>query len=187
MVFYNKKFERWINLFIENPLKSWWKGRKYFKFPTISIRFISNHKKYCPYISYDRIGKILDIRSCDVAFKYKYDEICYELYPYIWFCLFRRFGLYIEFHMYYHDEFNKKVCLDDMYWEFLLNCVYEKKPLSKAYSTWFNTSFLYKENNNFINIPIPVVSKSLNKQGIEKIRKELGLYIPKKNGVFNSR
>lgn len=58
--------------------------------------------------------------------------------------------------------------LDDMYLEFLLNYVYEKKPLCRSYSTWLMHSFLYKEDDQCMSIPISVVSMPLNKKGIEK-------------------
>lgn len=169
MVFYNKKFERWINLFIENPFKSWWKARKYFKLPKISIHFFSNPIYNCPYASFKWIGKILDIRSCDVQFKYKYDDIRYEYSPYIWVCFFKRFGFSINFNTYYKDEFGDTQLLDDFYWEYLLNYVYENKSLIEAFGYWYHDSKICKEHKVYFLIPI--VPESLNKCGLKEFKK----------------
>lgn len=178
-----------INYIIENPFKTWWKARKYFKRPTISVSIhrVSKIRGY-PYASYNALGKILDIDIQDILWKDKFDSPRYERGPLIYICLFRCIALSISFHIYYLSEFGEKQNGDSEYWEYLLNWLYYKKRKTlKCYSTWVGDSKLYKKveygnaedgsEDTFtpFNYIIPCVSLSLNKRGIKKLKQELNL------------
>lgn len=125
-----------FNLYIENPLKTWWKVRKLFKFPNISIKFFYNPRFNCPYISLKSIGKLLDIWSSDVVWKDKYNTPYYEESPFVWFCLLGKFGFSIDFHIYYKDKSGKLACGDIYYWEYILDYLYYNKDLNKSCNNW---------------------------------------------------
>lgn len=179
MVWWNRRFTKYFNFFIENPLKSYWKAKKYFKCPKISIHFFSNPIHNCPLASFKYIGAILDIQSHDVMWKTKYNSIRYERPPYIWICFFKRFGFSINFNIYYKDEFNETEPLDDWYWEYLLEYTKNNQKLSEAYSVCYGTSKLYyvwdyeKNEKKHKDYLIPIVKESLNKEGIKQLKKEL--------------
>lgn len=174
-MWWNKKFDRWISICIENPLKTWKLAKKYFKKPKIKIHFFTNPIYDCPYMSLNSIAKIIDIEAFDVCWKDKYDSPRHERSPYIWVCFFKKFGFSISWHIYYQDEFDIKQDGDAFYWEFLLDYLYYKKSL-KNYPVWTSSSLLYKyEDDNDVYTPItfviPVVSMSLNKTGIKELKK----------------
>lgn len=177
-MWWNKKFNKWINICIENPLKTWKQAKKYFKKPKCSIYFFHNPIYNCPFMNLNRIAKIIDIMASDVMWKDKYNSSRHERSPYIWVCLFRKFGFSINWHVYYYDEFNTKRSGDMYYWEYLLDYLYYRKSL-KCYSVWTGTSKLYKQISEYgekedtykpIEYVIPVVKMSLNKKGIEKLK-----------------
>lgn len=180
-MWWNKHFNKWIDICIEDPLKTWKRVKTYFKKPKLFLHFFTNPIYCCPYASLNSIAKILDIRSFDVGWKDKYDTPRHERNPYIWVCFFKRFGFNIIWHISYKDEFGNPQDGDMYYWEYLLNYLYYEKTL-KGYSTWIQTSKLYKvvedygeEDDTYkaLEIPIPVVSMSLTKEGINKLKKEL--------------
>lgn len=179
LVMYNGFDYKWIHYFLENPFRSWWKVRKYFKRPKLSFHVFSHPVYNCPYATYNTIGKILDISTVDVGWKTKYDDIRFERSPYIWVCFFKRFGFSINFHFYYKDEFNEKQQFDDGYWEYLLDYLYRGNNLAKHIPTWLGTSKIYKEYDYdkekylFKDYIIPVVQYSLTKKGIQKLKEDL--------------
>lgn len=175
---YNTKFENYINYFIENPLKTWWKCRKYFKRPKISIHFFISPLYNCPYASYKWIGKIIDISCVDVYWKTKYDDIRYERPPYIWVCFFKRFGFSINFNTYFRNEFNEKCNFNEYYWDYLLTYLYRNNDLSKV-PTYIGTSKIYKQINpkddsiKFVDSVVQIVQYSLTKKGIKQLKYNL--------------
>lgn len=181
---YSDNYFAW---FIENPLKTWWKARKYFKLPKIKPHFhlVYKYKNY-PYASYRRIGKILDIWITDVMWKDKYDSPRHERNPLIWICLFRKFAFSITFNVFYLDEFGERQNGDMEYWEYLLEWLYYKKERTlRCYSSWTGNSRLYRvrhwgkaedsSEDTYTSAPyiIPCVSMSLNKKGIKELKREL--------------
>ena len=187
MLYTKNNWDSYFNIRIENPLKTWWKARKYFKFPKIKFKFYLVHKygPY-PYATYHWIGKILDISIIDVSWKDKYNSPRHEESPNIFICLFRKFALSIFLYNTYYNEFNEKVNGDLYYWEYLLSWLYYTKDRSlKCYSTWITDSKIYKEiiygneedGSEDVTKPriytIPVVAMSLNKRGMNKLKGEL--------------
>lgn len=179
MAWYNKRFEEWVNIYIENPFKTWKRAKKYFKRPKFKgfFHIVRTYRHY-PYACYDRIGKILDIRITDVGWKDKWDSPRHEESPNIFICLFRKFAFTGRFYISYYDEFGEKKNGDCYYWEYLLDYLYYSKSL-KSYSCWTSNSKLYKLYSNaedtykpFKEV-VPVVAMSLNKEGIKQLKEEL--------------
>lgn len=154
---------RYFNILIENPLKTWWKAREYFKLPKIRIHKIGKliHKKvhtqfgdyvddglaYCPYGCLDRIGRILSIYSMDVLWKDKFDTPRHERSPIIWVLFFHRIGFCITFDITYQWEFGEEVSGNMEYWEFLLTYLYYNHDLKIALQTsecWTRSSKLWR-------------------------------------------
>lgn len=169
---------KWINIDIENPLKTWWKARKYFKFPNISIKSAFRFEK-------SKLGKILNIECWDLMWKDKFRSPRHEINPHIYIDIFSFIHIYIEFTKTYLNEFGEKSNGDTMYWEYMLSYLYYKNNL-KGYSTWQTDSKLYKYIDKYGNkedgtediykpfpLVLPCVSTSLNKKGIKQLKKEL--------------
>lgn len=157
-------FNKYFNIFIENPLKTWWKAKEYFKFPKIEIHKVGKliHKKvhtefgdyvddglyWCPYVYTDKLKSILNIFSSDVLWKDKYDSPRHERNPIIWILFFKRIGFCITFNVTYLDELGKVRDGNMYYWEFLLNYVYYEHDLKLALNAsgpWTVSSKLWKQ------------------------------------------
>lgn len=174
----------WINIHLENPLKTWWKARKYFKFPNISI-YGGKLKYSFPYACKDRIGKILDINFSELGWKDKYDSPRHESNPYIFICLFRFLYISIIFHKRFYDEIGRPKNGSMEYWEYILDYLYYKKKLTLA-SSWVYTSKIFKtidsygesedgseDKYKYMDIRIPIEKYSLNKRGIKELCQEM--------------
>lgn len=179
-MWWNKKFNKWVSICIENPLKTWHAARKYFKRPKCVIHFFSNPIYNCPYANLKHIAKILDIMSSDVMWKEKYGTSRHERSPYIWVCFFQTFGFSLNWHIYYEDEFGKKTNGDSYYWEYLIDSMHLGYSL-KEFPLWIYTSKLYKKCVDYgdeedkdtykaMEMVIPIVSMSLNEKGVEKLK-----------------
>lgn len=124
---------KFIYVKINNPFKTWWKAKKYFKRPKIRFNIsIHNPINYVKY--YARRGGLfilLDIQ--DVSWKYKYNDISFEYEPYINIVLFSIFNVNIRFAQNYN---NRDYTLE--YWESILMYVYKNTSLLEAlkYSLW---------------------------------------------------
>lgn len=181
-MWWNKHFNKWVNICIENPLKTWKQAKEYFVKPKSKIHFFKNPIYNCPYMNLKRIARIIDIYSSDVMWKEKYCTPRHERSPFVWVCFFRKFGFSINWNVYYRDEFNQIQKGDVYYWEYLLDYLYFNKSLT-AISTWIGISMLYSKTDygdteeKDVKIPldtvIPVIAISLNKKGIEKLKEEL--------------
>lgn len=162
-----------IHIHLSNPFKTWWKARKYFKFPNVKMKFEA-HLNNFPYAHKDYIGKILDVNFHDVTWKDKYNSPRHEINPYIFICLFRSLCLHIVFHKNFYDEIGNKIDESSIYWEYLLDYVYYSKKLRIA-DCWETTSKIYKKeignNTKYMSIRISTEKYSLNKKGIEEINK----------------
>lgn len=109
---------------MENPLRTWWKVRKWFKFPKPSIYF-------GPIISWLPCGlpnKWIELYSYDVTWKDKYDSPRFEFTPQINLELFKKYQLLLTF------QTNN----NDVYWETILDIIYYNKSLKEAIdrNTW---------------------------------------------------
>lgn len=181
------KVNDYFGIVLENPFKTWWKARKYFKIPKTEISFFC--KKYpgfipAPYASVNRLSKIIDINIQDVGWKDKWNSPRHENNPFIFVCLFRKFGFLIQPKIYGINEFGEKKEEDIIYWEYLLDYIYYCKNL-RLDSCWTSDSRIFtivkkwgnKEDGTEderipLKIAIPTHLISLNKKGL-KIFKRL--------------
>ena len=109
---------------MENPLRTWWKVRKWFKFPKPSLYF-------GPITSGLPCGfpnKWIELHSYDVTWKDKYDSPRFEFTPQINLELFKKYQLLLTF------QTNN----NDVYWETILDIIYYNKSLKEAIdrNTW---------------------------------------------------
>ena len=176
------KFGNLIHLSLENPFRTWWKARKYFKMPKLNI-CIRKLGWYFPYARYDYIGRILDISTKDVRWKDKYDSPRYEGNPYIFICLFRTICLEVNFYIPRLAETGNIEDGSSYYWEYLLNYLYYKYSL-KVTDVWEYNSKIYSYTKYYGNsengeedrkVPFRFVVQtplfSLNKKGLKEFNK----------------
>lgn len=123
-----KWYDNLISFSIENPFKTWWKARKYFKFPDVRVVLTDNIHAY-PYASSKWRGTLLDIDIHDVYWKDKYDSPRHERNPLIYICLFSKWSLWITFHKTFINEFGDKTDESIHYWEYMLDYLYYSKSL----------------------------------------------------------
>lgn len=171
-----------VHININNPFKTWWKARKYFKKPSIKCHF--GLLKYSfPYANRDYIGKIIDISIQDVMWKDKYDSPRHERNPYVWICLFRLFRFEISTRINALTETGKVENRSTFYWEYLLDYLYYSKSL-KINQCWEYTSKVYTRTKYYSNredgeedqvVPYKMVIQtplfSLNKNGLKEFNK----------------
>lgn len=169
MIHYRKWKEKWfhnlIAFSIENPLKTWWKARKYFKFPDIKM-CVTNNKHTFPYASSKWRGTILDINIHDVYWKDKYNSPRHERNPLIYICLFSKWSLWITFCKIFINEFGEDTDESMHYWEYMLDYLYYSKSL-KLSSYWVTNSKVAQ-----------ITEFGNAEDGSEDIRKPMQLYIP---------
>lgn len=194
MSFYTSgKIEKWINIYIENPFKTWWKARKYFKRPKTQVKFFFCTKACMipsPYVWVGALGRILDIHISDLMWKDKWHSPRHERNPNIFICFFRLFGVAIVPKVYSIDEFGQKIDFDMHYWEYLLNYLYYSNSL-KQNGYWETSSQIYTIRKRFeedengdeykdVPMKLPIMEHlfSLNKRGLEEFKK---LYEQKRN------
>lgn len=111
---------------MENPFKTWWKVRKWFKFPKPSIYF-------GPIVSglpYGLPDKWIELYIYDVTWKDKYNSPRFEFTPQINLNLFKKYQLLLTF----------QTSDDYLYWETILDIIYYNKSLKEAIdeNTWEN-------------------------------------------------
>ena len=111
---------------MENPFKTWWKVRKWFKFPKPSIYF-------GPIVSglpYRLPDKWIELHIYDVIWKDKYNSPSLEFTPQINLDLFKKYQLLLTF----------QTRNDYIYWETILDIIYYNKSLKEAIdtNTWEN-------------------------------------------------
>lgn len=162
-----------FNIFIENPFKTWWKARKYFKIPKTKVTFYFNKNL--------STAKILDIVSSDLMWKDKWNSPRHEDNPHICICFFKKFGIQIIPRIYGTDEFGEKEEKDMHYWEYLLDYLYYSKTL-KLTSCWTTSSDIFqhtvrygengsKDKKEPYYVPIYTHLFSLNKKGLKEFKK----------------
>lgn len=172
---------KWIRISLENPFKTWWRAKKYFKIPKTSIQFF---KKEVP-VPYPwlNLGKILDIRVNDLMWKDKWNSPRHEEDPYVLVCIFNRFGFLIKPQIYTLNEYGEKRYENSIYWEYLLDYLYYSKSLkishwwtteSKVFTRvvkWGNKEDGTEDEIKPYTLPIPQHLFSLNKRGLKEFKK----------------
>lgn len=185
MLHYRKWGDKWyknlIAFSIENPFKTWWKAKKYFKIPHTIIKF-SIDKHSFPYASKYWQGKLLDVDIHDVYWKDKWNTPRHERNPLIYICFFGKFSIWISPAIYWYNEFGEKQNESMHYWEYMLNYLYYSKSL-KLSSVWTIESKITRickygeaedgSEDKYIpmKIYIPEHLISLNKKGLKEFKK----------------
>jgi hypothetical protein len=108
---------KYFDIYIENPLKTYNKIKKYFKpiKPEFQIYFGRRNS-----------AKIVELNIFDLTWKDKWNSPRHEFNPRLMFSLFNIIHIYIEWTL-------KQDSMDDMvYWEIALNWLYYGKDLAKA-------------------------------------------------------
>ena len=119
---------KYFYLYFENPLKTYWKARKYFKPLKLKCWFGKSFSKY----------KVLDAHCFDVCWKSKWNTPRHEYNPKCVIVLFNKWEL--SFWWEYLDGEGKDKSME--YWESILWFVYYKKSLQDSvrlgtgWSTW---------------------------------------------------
>lgn len=108
---------KYFDIYIENPLKTYNKIKKYFK----PIK-----PKFQIYFGLRNSAKIVELNIFDLTWKDKWNSPRHEFNPRLMFSLFNVIHIYIEWTL-------KQDSMDDMvYWEIALNWLYYGKDLAKA-------------------------------------------------------
>ena len=118
-------------------MKTWWRCRKYFKFPGVTFYFVKN---YVPFVYHkwnegkNILSRIIFIQYVPLQWKIKNELNCFEQEPFIDIEIFRRWHFGIRFS-------NGKYNLD-AYWEAILDHLYDGKSLSDSVSdnSWKRTN-----------------------------------------------
>lgn len=105
---------KYIYIDIENPFKTWWKVRKYFKFPKLHI---STTNKY-------RSNYWFHIKTFDILWKDKWNSPRHEISPRITINIFKKFTLSISI--------EGNIEYSWIYWETILDYLYYTNDLTKA-------------------------------------------------------
>lgn len=166
----------WFHLTLWSfPLRSWWKAKKYFKFPKLQIQpffalrisamtetmykigikpniklfgkeYLISHSCSAPYANNKLIGKIIDISCSDVMWKDKYNTPRHERDPYFYISFFRLFGVWITFGKKYIDPDCNLKNASMEYWEYMLDYLHYSKSLIIT-DFWEYNSNVYKNRN----------------------------------------
>lgn len=174
----NRKVSKWIDIAIENPFKTWWKARKYFKRPKLKFSTF-----FTSYRAYKRGGRLLEIECFDIMWKDKFNSPRHEISPHISILLFGKLGFRVDAVIYYNDEFGERQNGDMEYWEYLLDYLYYSKSL-KINSWWTRDSRIFtvldkagkaedgsEDTRKPLTLAIPTHLFSLNKRGLKEFKK----------------
>ena len=117
MKLFNYHSGEYFNWFINNPLRTYWKVKKYFK--PMTLHWYIGSKLMSPLPPYGYCAKILDIYSTDVIWKDKYNTPRHEYDPCISITLFNKWciGCYWKFELNNQDY-------SMQYWESILDYLY---------------------------------------------------------------
>jgi hypothetical protein len=138
------------------PLKTWFKARKYFKFPDIKFRIF-------------RSNKLFEFEFNDVMWKDKWGPR-HESNPFISLTILS-YTLYIDFGKYRIDpEFGDKEDASMEYWEYILDYVYYNNT-KLTLNNWQYSSKIYRDKDGSKAwIPIFLTTICLNKRGLKRAK-----------------
>lgn len=164
---YNFKSPIFINtLNIFKPLRTWWKARKYFRFPSIKFRYgKAGEVASSIWHSSMNCAEWFELKFCDVFWKRKYDNIVFEGEPCVNLILFNKWHLLWTFEC-------PKVSYNEsnyMYWEAMLDYVYDYHDICKIKSEFGWVSYITDENGNDDKVTC-WTDEWLTKEGKEKVK-----------------
>lgn len=132
------KYKDLFSIVWENPLEEYNLARKFFKFPKLKLSF----SKYIPFKNFSD-PKLFSITSYSMLWKSKYDNLEYELNPYIEVVLFNRWKIVLDF----LSPDNGLNCESICYWEGILSYMnhrYYNKDYGYAIKEKNEADCLYK-------------------------------------------
>lgn len=153
-----------LNIFA--PLQTWWKARKYFRFPSIKFRYgKAGEVATSIWHGSNNCANIFDLKFCDVFWKWKFDDSVFEAEPCINLILFNRWQFLWIFGC-------PKVSYNEnnyMYWESLLDYVYDYNDICKTKSEFGWVSYITDEYGNDDKVTC-WTDEWLTKEGKEKVK-----------------
>lgn len=135
---------KWITLYLKNPLKTYNKVKEIFKPLTCKIDFGKLQQVGGFPVYTNHVSKILDIRVFDVQWKDKFNSPRHEHNPCINITLFRRWKMLITWNF---IDFNGEDHSME-YWETILSWMYYDKDLNMSIKE--STGWYKFENGNKI-------------------------------------
>ena len=134
-----KKIIQKIKLFNEykNPFYTWWKVRKIFKRPKCHI-IIGEHIWFFGIVILDEYyNPFISIKTSNVGWKWKYDEVRHEWDPYIQIRFFRKWDIIFVFN-WIDKKDRDSTCRSMATWEAILDYLYNSKSIQECinYHVW---------------------------------------------------
>lgn len=153
-----------LNIFA--PIRTWWKGRKYFRFPSIKFRYgKAGEVATSIWHSSMNRAKWFDLAFCDVFWKWKFDDSVFEAEPCINLILFNRWQFLWIFEC-PKVSYNKS---NYHYWESVIDYVYNYKDIQKTKSEFGWVLFVPDEHGNEDKVTC-WTDEWLTKEGKEKVK-----------------
>lgn len=129
---------------MKNPLKTWWKVRKLFKFPKIKLFYGNVDKISTGSIFPDWFDKNSNFyfQCSDVIYKWKFDDVCLECPPYITLVLFKKWKITLIFYGSIQDYHT--------YWDAILTCLYiDHKNIRKTKQEYSWVRYIKTEDGDY--------------------------------------
>lgn len=166
---YHYKSPIFINtLNVFKPIRTWWKARKYFRFPSIKFRYgKAGEVATSIWHGSNNRAKWFDLNFCDVFWKMKFDNSVFEAEPCINLILFGKWQFLWIFGC-------PKVSYNEnnyMYWEALLDYVYDYYDIYITKEQFGWVSYITDENGNEDKVTC-WTDEWLTKKGKEKVKYE---------------
>jgi hypothetical protein len=141
---------------IQNPFYTWYKVRRYFKFPDMKFKFSICNKNSCD-------ARVLYAHSTDVLYTAHNNQnksvITYIRAPYVKIILFRKLQLVIDINKYW--KYNKTaIDTTAIYWESILRFINSDESPRKACE---NIRNYYAESFPIFNTCLPIFEICLRK------------------------
>lgn len=138
-------YNKWFNIYWENPFKTYNKIKKYFR--RIKLKFSWT------FIKKKSSAKILEFNSFDLTWKDKWNSPRYEFNPRINISLFQYIHLHIELTL-------KEDSMSDIaYWEAALYWLYYNKSLHRAVKNATGWTQYNEETKRYEPIPFQILKE----------------------------
>ena len=164
-----KKITQKIKLFNEykNPFYIWWKVRKIFKRPKCHVLIGKRVWFFGIAILDQYYNPIISIKTSNVGWKWKYDEVRHEWDPYIQIRFFRKWDIIFIFN-WIDKKDRDSTCRSMATWEAILDYLYNSKSMQECinYHVW--GAKLGENNSSEITIHKNIRKSYLKKLSINK-------------------
>lgn len=164
-----KRITQKIKFFNEysNPFYTWWKVRKIFKRPKCHVLIGKRVWFFGIAIRDEYYNPIISIKTSNVGWKWKYDEVRHEWDPYIQIRFFRKWDIIFVFD-WISKEDRDSTCRSMATWEAILDYLYNDKSIQECikYHVW--GAKLRENNSSEITIHKNIRKSYLKKLSINK-------------------